>query len=72
MHQELRYAIQPNINKDNFKWEDVVTLEEKPNDSLWQVHKYGHQGSKKPEAFTIVYQQSNHQNKKKGHGHNKQ
>ena len=25
MHKQLRYAIEPNIDKDNFKWEDVVT-----------------------------------------------
>ena len=60
MYKELRYAIEPNIEKDNFKWEDVVTLAEKHNDSLWQVHKYGHKGSKKTDAFGIAHQQSNH------------
>ena len=28
MHKELRYAIEPNIDKDNFKWEDIVSLAE--------------------------------------------
>ena len=72
MQKELRYAIEPNIDKDNFKWEDVVTLAEKHDYSLWQAPKYGNQGSKKPEAFAMVHQQSNHQNKKKSHVHNKQ
>ena len=67
MHKELRYAIEPNIDKDNFKWEDVVTLAEKPDDSLWQAHKYGHQESKKPEAFAMIHQQSKYQNQKKSH-----
>ena len=68
MHKELRYAIEPSIDKDNFKWEDIVSLPEKHHDSLWHAHKYGHQGSKKPEAFAMVHQHQNHQNKKKGHG----
>ena len=39
MHKELRYAIEPNLDKDNFKWEDVVSLAEKHDDSLWQLGK---------------------------------
>ena len=42
MHKELRYAIEPNLDKDNVKWEDVVILAEKHDDSLWQAHKYRH------------------------------
>ena len=67
MHKELRYAIEPNLDKDNFKWEDVVSLAEKHDDSLWQVQKYGHQGTKKAEAFVTTHKQPNHQNKKKRH-----
>ena len=72
MHKELRYAIDLNIDKENCKREDVVTLAGKHDGSLWQANKYGHQGSKKPEAFAMVHQHQNHQNKKKGHGQNKQ
>ena len=70
MHKELRYAIEPNLDKDNFEWKDVVSLAERHDHSLWQAQKYGHQGTKKEEAFATTlstHQQFNHQNKKKGH-----
>ena len=72
MHKELRYSIEPNLDKDNFKWEDVVSLAEKHDDSLWQAQKYGHQGTKKAEAFATTHKQPNHHNKKKGHIQKKQ
>ena len=67
MHKEVRYTIEPNLGKNNFKWEDVDSLAAKHDDSLWQVQKYGHQGTKKAEAFAVTHQQPNHYNKKKGH-----
>ena len=56
MHEEPRYALESNLNKDNFRWETVVEQAEKYDDSLFQAGKYGHQGSKKPEAFATTHQ----------------
>ena len=72
MHKELRYGIEPNLDKDKFKWEDVVSLAEKHDDSLCPAQKYGHQGTKKVEAFATTHQQFNQQNKKTGRIQKKQ
>ena len=55
MHKELRYVIELSLDKDNFKWEDIVSLVEKHDDSLWKAQKYGQQGTKKAEAFATTH-----------------
>ena len=41
MLPELRHTIEPGINKDKLDWEEIVSLPEQYDDSLFQAGNYG-------------------------------
>ena len=60
MHPELRFQVEPNVNKAKFDWTEVVQLAEKFDDALYQAGRYGNKG-RSGETNAIQYRQPNHQ-----------
>ena len=64
MHPDLRFQVEPAINKQDFEWTDVVQRAEKYDEALFQMGKYKRTG-KETESNAIQPYQPHQRNQKK-------
>ena len=56
MHPDLRFQVEPAINKSNFDWTEVVQTAEKYDDALFQMGKYKRLGRDAESSATRPHQ----------------